>query len=343
MLHHLLSLSVFALEAVCHFSGPFSLNGTWEIWKAEHSKVYPNQNEEVYRKLIWEKTVQQVMRHNLEASQGLYSFMLGLNHFADMTTDEVNEMLSCLKSEDPSAHHNVTFTPVMEEPLPEKVNWVEKGLVSEVQNQGPCGSCWAFSSAGALEAQMKRRTGTLTPLSQQNLVDCSIAFGNHGCRGGYLSKSFIYVIHNKGIDSANYYPYERRVSSREQGHDYREGKCRYSVRGRAGYCIDFRILPSRSEKALQHTVANIGPVSVGINAMLPSLHHYRGGIYSDPQCNPKLTNHAVLVVGYGTENGQDYWLVKNSWGPAWGENGYVRMARNRNQCGISNFAIFPTV
>lgn len=326
------SLSVLALQALCHLSWAFSLNSSWEMWKAEHSKVYPDQEEDAYRKSVWERTVQHVMKHNFEAFTGHHSFILGLNHLADLTTDEANEMLSCLKSEDPSIHHNVTFTPLMEGPLPEKVDWVERGMVSEVQNQGTCGSCWAFSSAGALEAQMKRQTGRLTPLSQQNLVDCTVAYGNHGCRGGYLSKSFIYIIQNKGIDSASYYPYEQR-----------EGKCRYSIRGRAGYCMDFRILPPRSEKALQNTVANIGPVSVGINAMLPSFHHYRGGIYSDPHCNEKLTNHAVLVVGYGTENGQDYWLVKNSWSTAWGEKGYVRMARNRNQCGISNFAIFPTV
>ncbi|XP_012684956.1 cathepsin S, ortholog 1 [Clupea harengus] len=329
---HFWSISVFALEAFCHLSCALSLNGTWDMWKAEHSKVYPNQAEEAHRKLIWEKTAQEVLRHNQDASQGLHSFMLGLNHLADLTTDEANKMLSCLKPEDPSLHRNMTFTPLMVGPLPEKVDWVERGLVSAVQNQGTCGSCWAFSSAGALEAQMKHRTGQLTPLSQQNLVDCSVAYGNHGCRGGYLSKSFIYVIQNKGIDSAGFYPYEQR-----------EGKCRYSIRGRAGYCMGFRILPARNEKALQQTVANIGPVSVGINAMLPSFHHYRGGIYSDSQCNPKITNHAVLVVGYGTENGQDYWLVKNSWGTAWGEKGYVRMARNKNQCGISNFGIFPKV
>ncbi|KAL2080015.1 hypothetical protein ACEWY4_023808 [Coilia grayii] len=327
-----LSISVFALEALCHLSCASSLNDTWQEWKAEHSKVYRNVREEAHRRLIWEKMAQTVQRHNQEASQGLHSFMLGLNHLADLTTEEINQLHSCLMPEDLSLHQNVTSTPHIAGPLPDRVNWVERGMVSEVQNQGTCGSCWAFSSAAALEAQMKRKTGQLTPLSPQNLVDCTAAFGNHGCKGGYLSKSFLYIIHNKGIDSAVFYPYEQR-----------EGKCRYSVRGRAGYCLDFRILPSRDEKALQQTVAHIGPVSVGINALLPSFHHYRGGIYSDPQCNQKLTNHAVLIVGYGTENGQDYWLVKNSWGPAWGDKGYVQMARNKNQCGISNFAIFPTV
>ncbi|XP_063041566.1 cathepsin S, ortholog 1 [Engraulis encrasicolus] len=332
-MHHFWSLSLCALEVLCHLSSAVSLNDTWEEWKAQHGRLYRNTREETHRRQIWEKMVLMLQRHNQEALQGQHSFMLGVNHLTDMTTEEINTLHSCLLPEDPSLHQNVTSSPQIEGPLPATVNWAERGLVSDVQNQGTCGSCWAFSSAGALEAQMRLRRGQpLTALSPQNLVDCTTPFGNHGCRGGYLSKSFVYVIHNKGIDSASFYPYEQR-----------EGECRYSVRGRAGYCKDFHILPARNEKILQQTVAHVGPVSVGVNAMLPSFHHYRSGVYSDPQCNEKLTNHAVLIVGYGTENGQDYWLVKNSWGPAWGDKGYIRMARNKNQCGISNFAIFPTV
>ncbi|KAK5883575.1 hypothetical protein CesoFtcFv8_019887 [Champsocephalus esox] len=151
-----------------------------------------------------------------------------------------------------------------------------------------CGSCWAFSSLGALEGQMKRRTGVLVPPSPQNLVDCSTSNGNHGCRGGYISKSFSYVIRNRGVDSEKFYPYE-----------HQNGKCRYSVRGKAGYCSDFHILPGGDEGALQAAVASEGPVAVALNAMLKSFHLYRGGLYNVPNCNAKFINHAVLVVGYG--------------------------------------------
>ncbi|KAK1788973.1 hypothetical protein P4O66_015889, partial [Electrophorus voltai] len=122
-----------------------------------------------------------------------------------------------------------------------------------------------------------------------------------------------------------------------------EGRCRYTVRGRAAYCSGFQILPRNNELALMHAVAMVGPVSVGINANLPSFHRYRSGIYNDPLCNSRLVNHAVLVVGYGTEKGQDYWLIKNSWGTAWGEKGFFRLPRNKNQCGVATFAIYPTL
>ncbi|XP_016359505.1 cathepsin K-like [Sinocyclocheilus anshuiensis] len=135
--------------------------------------------------------------------------------------------------------------------------------------KGPCGSCWAFSAVGALEGQMKRRTGSLVPLSPLNLLDCSVSLGNRGCRGGYLSRAFLYIIQNNGIDSNTLYPYEHKL--------LQNGACRYSVTGRAGYCSGFRILPRHNEAALQYALANIGPVSVGVNAKLASFHRYRGG------------------------------------------------------------------
>ncbi|MGH0185496.1 UNVERIFIED_CONTAM: hypothetical protein FKN15_018247 [Acipenser sinensis] len=122
----------------------------------------------------------------------------------------------------------------------------------------------------------------------------------------------------------------------------KEGKCRYNVSGWAATCSGYKILPRGDEAALQYTVARVGPVAVGIDATRFSFHHYRGGLYYEPSCSSQKLNHAVLVVGYGTENGHDYWIVKNSWGISWGENGYVRMARNRdNNCGIATYSIVP--
>ncbi|XP_051991838.1 cathepsin S, ortholog 1 [Xyrauchen texanus] len=310
-----------------------SLNDQWITWKTQHNKTYRDTREELYRRAVWEQNFMYVLKHNEETAIGLHTYTLGLDHLCDMTTDEVNALLNGLMEEDfPDV--NVSFTPPTHPqlPLPARVNWIKQGMVSPVQNQGRCGSCWAFSAVGALEGQMKRKTGILVPLSSQNLMDCSVSLGNHGCKGGYLSRAFLYVIQNKGIDSNSYYPYE-----------HKQGECRYSVTGRAGYCSGFKIVQHHNEAALQQAVANIGPVSVGINAKLASFQRYRSGIYNDPKCSSKLVNHAVLVVGYGSENGQDYWLVKNSWGTAWGEKGFIRMARNKNQCGISRFAIYPTI
>nr|XP_017207692.1 cathepsin S, ortholog 1 isoform X1 [Danio rerio] len=306
------------------------LTNQWTTWKSQHNKTYRNTREERLRRSVWKQNLQDILLHNEAAAVGLHSYTLGLNQLSDMTADEVNDMNGLLEEDFPDV--NATFSPPSLQTLPQRVNWTEHGMVSPVQNQGPCGSCWAFSAVGSLEAQMKRRTAALVPLSAQNLLDCSVSLGNRGCKGGFLSRAFLYVIQNRGIDSSTFYPYE-----------HKEGVCRYSVSGRAGYCTGFRIVPRHNEAALQSAVANIGPVSVGINAKLLSFHRYRSGIYNDPKCSSALINHAVLVVGYGSENGQDYWLVKNSWGTAWGENGYIRMARNKNMCGISSFGIYPTI
>uniref|UniRef100_A0A3Q3BIY7 Cathepsin L1-like n=1 Tax=Haplochromis burtoni TaxID=8153 RepID=A0A3Q3BIY7_HAPBU len=238
-----------------------------------------------------------------------------------------------LKLEETVNFTNGTFKDVSDSPLPANVDWRKEGLVGPVRNQGLCGSCWAFSSLGALEGQLKKHTGTLVSLSPQNLVDCSTQDGNLGCRGGYITKAYSYVIRNGGVDSESFYPYE-----------HKNGKCRYSVQGRAGYCSKFSVLPEGDEKMLQKVLASVGPISVAVNAMLESFHMYSGGLYNVPSCNPKLINHAVLLVGYGTDGGQDYWLVKNSWGTAWGEGGYIRLARNKNNlCGIASFPVYPTV
>ncbi|XP_059205363.1 procathepsin L-like [Centropristis striata] len=303
----------------------------WEKWQMKHGKVYDDQMEVAYRRAVWEKNVRLVLRHNKEASAGLHSFTMGLNHLADMTAEEVNEKLNGLKMEEPTRVRNYTFKDLSGQKMPKSVDWRKNGMVGPVRNQGMCGSCWAFSTMGALEAQMRRQTGALVTLSPQNLVDCSAS--NHGCRGGYLSAAFRYVIRNQGVDSENFYPYETR-----------DGPCRYSVEGMAGYCSDFHDVPPGNERALQAAVATVGPISVAVNAMLQSFHFYKGGLYNEPNCDPNHRNHAVLLVGYGSEDGQDFWIVKNSWGVEWGEGGYIRIVRNRNNlCGIASNAVYPSV
>ncbi|XP_071770811.2 cathepsin S-like isoform X2 [Centroberyx gerrardi] len=195
---------------------------------------------------------------------------------------------------------------------------------------GSCGSCWAFSAVGALEGQLKKTTGTLTSLSPQNLVDCSTKYGNHGCNGGFMSNAFQYVIKNQGIESDAAYPYMARP-----------GQCRYNPNYRAANCSAYAFLPEGDEAALKVGLAVIGPISVAIDASRPKFVFYRHGVYRDHTCTHNI-NHGVLAVGYGTENGRDYWLIKNSWGTNYGDGGYIKMARNRrNQCGIALYPCFP--
>ncbi|KAM3596834.1 uncharacterized protein V6R79_021476 [Siganus canaliculatus] len=307
------------------------LDQHWELWKKVHKKVYPHQIEEKARRWIWEENLKMINIHNLEASLGLHSYELAMNHLGDLTNEEVAATLTgtIVPSDVERSPFNFAAANTS---LPPSLDWREKGLVTEVKMQGSCGSCWAFSAVGALEGQLKKSTGALVSLSPQNLVDCSVNYGNNGCGGGFMTNAFQYVITNQGIDSDVAYPY---IGKR--------GHCKYNAKYRAAKCAAYSFLPNGDEGALKAALAVIGPISVAIDASRPKFLFYRHGVYRDHSCTQKV-NHGVLVVGYGTEGGRDYWLVKNSWGVTYGDKGYIKMARNRhNQCGIAQFACFPIV
>jgi cathepsin L len=217
--------------------------------------------------------------------------------------------------------------------LPSYVNWTNTSWVGPIQNQGQCGSCWTFSAAGALEAQYYNKTGTFVTMSEQNLVDCTYYLGNLGCSGGNVELAFDYVM-NVGIDTYASYPYTGRANN---------GVCKYNANNSVTQDVGWRLIPEGNELALQQAVALTGPVSVAIDASLSSFDSYAGGVYSPVNCSTTELDHAVLVVGYGTYEGQDYWLIKNSWGTDWGIYGYMMMERGVNMCGIATSALFPVI
>ncbi|XP_053346240.1 cathepsin S, ortholog 1 [Clarias gariepinus] len=326
MMMRVLLLALLLSQVYCDMD----LDGYWMSWKTEFNKNYSSVREESYRRAIWEQKVLEVRKHNEEAAAGQHTFTIGINHLSDMTTEEINAKLNGLRLENFSPvdnDENSTFLSGF--PLPPSVNWTEDGFVTPVQNQGDCDACWAFSAVGALEAQMKMKKGRLVHLSVQNLVDCSKEEGNHGCSGGLMTNAFTYIVNQRGISQDSDYPYEEK-----------EGYCRPYPKH--AHCSGFRVLRQNDEFELQKVVANIGPVAVGINAAC--IHQYQSGIHYNCSCSPHPLNHAVLVVGYGTENGQQYWLIKNSWGTKWGEGGYLRLQRNKNNmCGIGIYSVVPTV
>ncbi|XP_062367384.1 cathepsin S-like [Cinclus cinclus] len=309
-----------------------ALDQHWELWKKTYGKEYQPQ-EDSLRRLTWEKNLWLVTLHNLEHSLGLRSYTLGMNHLGDMTSEEVAASLTRLQVH-PRPRRNSAFQP-RSRPLgeiPEALDWRDKGCVTEVKNQGACGSCWAFSAVGALEAQVKLKTGNLVSLSAQNLVDCSGMYGNKGCAGGFMTEAFQYIIDNGGIESEESYPYTAQ-----------NGTCHYNASARAASCSRFLELPEGDEAALREAVATVGPVAVAIDATRPSFFLYRAGVFDDPQCSQEV-NHGVLVVGYGSLENKEYWLVKNSWGVRFGDAGYIRMARNAsNLCGIASYASYPLI
>ncbi|XP_053133171.1 cathepsin S-like [Hemicordylus capensis] len=309
-----------------------TLNKHWELWKKKYGKEYQNEKEEVARRMTWEKNLQFITLHNLEHSLGLHSYELGMNHLGDMTSEEVTALLTGLKIPGSRSQNSTYHRPNPRVRLPDSVDWRDKGAVTDVKYQGSCGSCWAFSACGALEGQLKLKTGKLISLSPQNLVDCSTMYGNEGCHGGYMTRAFQYVIDNKGIDSDASYPYETQ-----------QGPCRYNPAGRAATCSRYVEIPSGDEASLKDAVASVGPVAVAIDASQPTFFLFKQGVYDDPKCSQQI-NHAVLAVGYGTMGGQDYWLLKNSWGVSFGDEGYIRLARNHgNRCGIANMCSYPVI
>jgi len=295
----------------------------------EHKKSYEDEAQELKRYKIWLKKRAFVQQHNAGADQ--HGYTVGLNHFSDLTTHEYQNKLTYRPIKD-SWENAKPFILDPSFKAEKSLNWTAKGAVTSVGNEFQCGSCWAFSATGALEGQHFLKTGKLVSLSEQQLMDCSTKDGNHGCEGGLMSDSYKYIMENGGIDTEASYPYTGK-----------EGKCKFNSSNIGATCTGY-VKVAQNESALFEAVQNIGPVAVAMDASHISFEMYKSGVYYEPQCSSTRIDHTLLAVGFGTLNGKDYWLCKNSWGTSWGSNGYVLMARNRdNNCGIATQASYPTV
>nr|BAF94152.1 cathepsin L-like cysteine protease 2 [Plautia stali] len=306
------------------------------LFKKFHRKEYDNELEESYRKKIFLENKKRIEKHNSRYKQGKVSFKLKLNHLADMLIHEYSDVYLGFNKSSKANNNKLqsyTFIPPAHVTLNKEVDWRTKGAVTPVKNQGHCGSCWAFSTTGALEGQNFRKTGKLVSLSEQNLVDCSGSYGNNGCEGGLMDNAFQYIKENHGIDTEKSYPYEGEDET-----------CRFRKTSIGATDSGFVDITQGDEEALMQAVATIGPISVAIDASHQSFQFYSEGVYYEPECSSENLDHGVLVVGYGVEDNQKYWLVKNSWGTQWGDGGYIKMARDQdNNCGIATQASYPLV
>ncbi|XP_056132803.1 procathepsin L [Lampris incognitus] len=306
----------------------------WQIWKSTHGISY-DEKDDVERRGIWEENLRLIDENNQGGFFGTKQFTMAMNRYGDLTRQEYQTLQGAIiNAQFVKRGKNVSAQILREnaEMLGAvAVDYRAMGFVTEVKDQGYCGSCWAFSTTGAIEGQMYKTTGQLISLSEQNLVDCSRPYGTYGCNGAWMANAYDYVIHN-GLQATSTYPYTSVDTQ----------PCFYDSSLSVARITDYRFIPKGDEQALADAVATIGPVTVAIDAYHSSFLFYSSGIYEEPNCNPNNLSHAVLLVGYGSEKGQDYWLIKNSWGTSWGEGGYMRMIRDgSNTCGIASYALYP--
>lgn len=325
------SLALLLLVAGIALSHPVSqeemhADQDWHYWKAVHGKSYTSEEVEKLRWSVWKDNLARIENHNANSKR---SFTLKINHFGDLTNSEFRELN---KAKRPEKKSGSTFQPANDAVLPQGVDWREKGYVTGVKNQGQCGSCWSFSTTGSLEGQMFNKTGKLIPLSEQQLVDCDNE--DHGCNGGLMDYAFEYI-EKYGLESEEAYPYHAR-----------DMKCKYDKSKVVATVKGFKDVPKEDEQALTMAIAQIGPISVAIDASHFSFQFYHQGVYDEPSCSSENLDHGVLAVGYGKLHHMavDFYIVKNSWGPRWGQEGYIMMSRNKNnQCGIASAASYPLV
>jgi C1A family cysteine protease len=250
---------------------------------------------------------------------------VGINKFTDRTPEEMKRM-NGYRPQDRSAMRNIKVFPKTNAT---SVDWNAKGAVTPVKDQGACGSCWSFSTTGALEGAHWLKTGQLVSLSEQQLMDCSWKYGNLSCGGGLMDNAFKYAQVTPLTTEANY-PYTAMFHT----------SCSYAGNGIVSVTDYYDVTPNDSDQ-LKAALA-LGPVSVAIEADTTVFQGYTGGIITSAACGTTL-DHGVLAVGYGVENGVEFILVKNSWGSSWGENGFVRLgvASGAGICGINQSASQP--
>ncbi|XP_024868028.1 cathepsin L1 [Temnothorax curvispinosus] len=306
------------------------LDDYWRTYKTQFNKTYTRNLENV-RRAAWEQNLVEIYKHNLLAAAGHHSYTLRDNHIADLSTRQyMREMVKLMPSRRRRLPTEPIVSAVLKNPrdIPARLDWREYGFVTSPVNQRSCGSCYAYSIAESIEGQIFKQTGMLLPLSAQQLVDCSTSTGNLGCTGGSLRNTLKYLEKSKGLMARSTYPYNAE-----------QGECQFQKDLSVVNITSWAILPARDEKALEIAVATIGPIAASINASPKTFQLYHKGVYDDHQCSSDMVNHAMLVVGYTPTE----WILKNWWGASWGEKGYMRLARNKNRCGVANYAAYVKV
>lgn len=333
--------SVYSVQVSAAQADPV---GAFEQWALTHQRQYLNDPlERAVRYGNFRDTVSRIAAH--DSAKGPGSMTLGLNGFADWTDDEFRRAYvpqgqqfkqNPLRAGKQLAIEDFAYA---HDKIVIDVDWRTKGVVGPIKNQhpngAPCGCCWSFATTAAAECTNAMYTGTVVSLSEQQLIDCDRAppYEDQGCKGGDFGGGLHYIITHGGIDTEEDYPYTAS-----------DGKCNRKKASRNVVSLDaWEAVPPGNETALQQAVAR-HPVAVGVcvgpGDNILAWRSYTGGIFEGPNCETPI-DHAMLIVGYGSEGGKDFWIVKNSWGPAFGEAGYIRFPRGLGGYGANSIAHEP--
>eukprot|EP00126_Sphaerothecum_destruens_P002326 Sdes_comp15757_c0_seq2m4815 len=316
-------------------------------WKNHYNKTYESVQQEDERFKIFTENIHFVHTHNHNPQR---SFNLSLNIFADLRHQEFTSRYFSSTGVDPrnlSTEHIADYLRHPASQAPNFVDWRYRKAVSAVKHQKDCRCGWAFAATDVVESQQFLTNNIMYNISQQQLVECSISFGNSGCVGGEVENAFQYYSAGNLAVLESAYPYIGNYSGQ---------RCRYKASQGVVNVTKFLQVPRDDEKSLQQAVATVGPVAVMIDPTLREFQFYRDGVFASSSCQPYDLRHAMLLVGYagmepaahpsfdaGADQEQPYWLLKNSLGRDWGMEGYIKFASGTNLCGIASLASFAIV
>ena len=312
----------FALAALGATAFATEINIKFINYIAEHNKYYHSTEEFDFRHQIWAEKDEQIDAHNAEG----HSWTLGHNKFSDWTDEEYKTLLGYRPELRTAQYQDIEPTPYVVSNS-DGIDWRTRGAVTDVKDQGNCGSCWSFSTTGALEGAHFIASGDLVSYSEMQFVNCDFGITkNLGCNGGLMDKAFTYAETN-AITTEEAYPYTPKKSS-----------CDTSKLSGAALLVTKFVDVAVNDPAALKAQLDQGPVSVAIEADKLVFQSYKSGVISGTKCGTNL-DHGVLAVGYGTDSsGVEYYIVKNSWGPSWGDNGYVNIGveDGAGVCGIQS-------
>jgi len=329
--------------------GLAAANSAFDSYLKEHNKHYDGA-EYQKRLKIFQDNVRDIAQHRAEAIKKGEQPWQGVNQFSDMTRAEFLQsgrvMKNRLQADARSCLANgvtADYSKLDVSATPPSWDWRTKNVVNPIQDQGQCGSCWTFSTIAAIESALAIKTGKLTKLSEQEVVDCSHGcvkeegqqVCNQGCNGGWMWSALTDIISWKGEELETVYPYTATTDT-----------CKKTVANTIDPITNYTCL-SGPKKANETDMMNFlyanGPLSIAMDAGI--LQSYTSGIINPKagDCSDTSLDHAILIVGYGVQGSTPFWIVRNSWGLSWGEAGYFRIIRGKGACGLNAGVVFPNV